>query len=475
MAPRTVPFRDVAEFLSIKSAFDSAIHEQFGSAAVLSTDEILSALDTVTSWELRGNAPVSSVLTANLISARMVKSNQARRLALAAALVRFVNLLLDPLQNGQYALPLYILADQIALPARFVDVRHACTHENLPGLEILESSAKEAILYLKDHYWEPELRRLNSVDTELALQIQGFTANAPLETLVASVGGGSLYNNIKSEDQSLLLLRSTLTDYDVPISDDLLVRLSTAELVKLANEKPNKEERQHWYLTIFGYFAHDMSTLNRLPDSATSIKRLSPVLKDVAAKVQRGFVVYCLQVVLADPVGYSAFTSHTPKILQGQYSIRVHHALDWIRELVNARDSKSGEPVFHISITTFLGLTSTLKLAPCQAIRKLILRDPADKTEKLFLQTYEEQVNSLSQLDVNSDDPREVIPISESIGESSHQQSVDETLNNISRISSKLDDFISHRSKRVKTSASSAQNWELVPESEWSTRPIGIF
>ena len=55
-------------------------------------------------------------------------------------MIRFVNGLVDPLQQGVFARPIYVLAAQIGLPAWIVELRHRSTHEDLPSLEVLREA-----------------------------------------------------------------------------------------------------------------------------------------------------------------------------------------------------------------------------------------------------------------------------------------------------------------------------------------------
>jgi ribosomal biogenesis protein LAS1 len=61
----------------------------------------------------------------------------------AAALVRLVNGLVDPLQLGAYARPIASLAQQLELPSWLVELRHASTHEDLPSLEVLREGVRQ--------------------------------------------------------------------------------------------------------------------------------------------------------------------------------------------------------------------------------------------------------------------------------------------------------------------------------------------
>jgi hypothetical protein len=72
-----------------------------------------------------------------------LSSSLSLRQSYAAALIRLVNGLVDPLQSGTYARSILSIAAQIGLPAWLVELRHAATHEDLPSLELLRDGAKE--------------------------------------------------------------------------------------------------------------------------------------------------------------------------------------------------------------------------------------------------------------------------------------------------------------------------------------------
>ena len=67
----------------------------------------------------------------------------AVRQSYATAIVRIVNGLVDPFQDGMYARSIANIAMQIGLPQWLVEMRHASTHEELPSLELLRSGAQE--------------------------------------------------------------------------------------------------------------------------------------------------------------------------------------------------------------------------------------------------------------------------------------------------------------------------------------------
>jgi ribosomal biogenesis protein LAS1 len=65
------------------------------------------------------------------------------RQSYAAAIIRLVNGLVDPLQLGAYARSVASIAAQLGLPAWLVELRHAATHEDLPSLEVLREAVRQ--------------------------------------------------------------------------------------------------------------------------------------------------------------------------------------------------------------------------------------------------------------------------------------------------------------------------------------------
>lgn len=80
------------------------------------------------------------------VSNKLFESSTALivRQTYALAIIRLVNGLVDPLQQGIYARPISSIAAQIGLPTWLVDIRHAATHEDLPSLEVLREAANQA-------------------------------------------------------------------------------------------------------------------------------------------------------------------------------------------------------------------------------------------------------------------------------------------------------------------------------------------
>lgn len=154
MAPKIVSYKYSADLATLKSWFYSFDKK----------DNRQRAVDRVKSFQSRGKLPhavectalfTSLILSDPNTSTRNVKQYDSNMLQLSysMALIRFVNGLLDPFQQGSYAISLHHLARNLGLPSFFVEVRHMGTHEQLPNLDILRIATGRAINWLFDHYW----------------------------------------------------------------------------------------------------------------------------------------------------------------------------------------------------------------------------------------------------------------------------------------------------------------------------------
>lgn len=61
--------------------------------------------------------------------------------------------LLDAEQDSKYKVSMYSKAQQIGLPALFVDIRHEATHGEMPSMTTLRQAAARAMQWLWDDYW----------------------------------------------------------------------------------------------------------------------------------------------------------------------------------------------------------------------------------------------------------------------------------------------------------------------------------
>ena len=65
----------------------------------------------------------------------------------------FVTGLLDSQQESKYKVSMFTKAQEIGLPALFVDLRHEATHGDMPSLKTLRNAAQRAMQWLWVDYW----------------------------------------------------------------------------------------------------------------------------------------------------------------------------------------------------------------------------------------------------------------------------------------------------------------------------------
>ncbi|KAF8577862.1 Las1-domain-containing protein [Ramaria rubella] len=132
-------------------------------------------------------------------------SSLVLRQSYSLALIRLVNGLVDPLQQGAYARPISSIATQIGLPLWLVELRHASTHEDLPSLELLREGAREAMSWLLHNYFLPTLSPVN----QSTAPSPTLTPLSPLlsqykQLLKATTRDASLKSRFKSEVMRIL-------------------------------------------------------------------------------------------------------------------------------------------------------------------------------------------------------------------------------------------------------------------------------
>lgn len=125
-------------------------------------------IQIVKSWKCRAsNVPVAIESTATFTEFQ-IKMNEACSMppgssmesrkselhfASALALIRMVNGMIDVEQKGLYSRSVNLVAEDISLPRYFVDLRHRCTHSELPSFDRIREAVGNARLWLLEAYW----------------------------------------------------------------------------------------------------------------------------------------------------------------------------------------------------------------------------------------------------------------------------------------------------------------------------------
>ena len=166
-------------------------------------------LTQISAWKLRGNLPHAVESTWLLNEACLTDESATGHTSLFAvkaayitAISRYISImedaahllthdsfvtgLLDSQQDSKYKVSMYAKAQEIGLPALFVDLRHEATHGDMPSLTNLRRAALQALRWLWDDYWkvlgdwkdrEMERSVQEEADTE-----RSFDAVPPIQT-----------------------------------------------------------------------------------------------------------------------------------------------------------------------------------------------------------------------------------------------------------------------------------------------------
>ncbi|KAJ2310307.1 rRNA-processing protein las1 [Coemansia sp. RSA 2705] len=152
--PKIVPWTSTEEYMGVG---DSLYSDDAG--------ERRRGVAIVKAWRARGRVPVAVDATASLVDMLDADTSRAAgvtgtrlRHMYAMAMIRFVNSIVDLEQKGAYAQSMAALASRIGMPAWFVELRHACTHEQIPSLAVLRAACEQALGWLGDYYWKKQER-----------------------------------------------------------------------------------------------------------------------------------------------------------------------------------------------------------------------------------------------------------------------------------------------------------------------------
>ncbi|KAI0344109.1 Las1-domain-containing protein [Trametopsis cervina] len=192
--PRRVPWASLAELDQVYSWIYADEND---------LDAKVLAVNRLAAWRVMTTIPHALESTHSILSVILQDTSSQGassflplRQAYAAAIIRLVNGLVDPLQLGAYARSISSIAAQLGLPAWLVELRHAATHEDLPSLEVLREAARECMAWLLHNYFIPALnpsaveaapkqaalRPLEPLLTEYKTLLKTVTRDASLRT-----------------------------------------------------------------------------------------------------------------------------------------------------------------------------------------------------------------------------------------------------------------------------------------------------
>lgn len=150
---RVLPWPDWVEWLEVKDLVDKRCTQQ--------------AQQRVNTFVLRRSAavPIAMLSTVSLMSQLDNPSSDSytQRLGLSMAITRLVNGTTDRIQpRGERSVARSVasLATELGMPLTLVDIRHQACHNVLPSLSWLTDAACDALVWLKEWYWEPQLKNV---------------------------------------------------------------------------------------------------------------------------------------------------------------------------------------------------------------------------------------------------------------------------------------------------------------------------
>lgn len=131
--------------------------------------EIMEGVDIVNAWKLRASGVPVAIESTALFSKLILKMERCLEeeevtgysmdydellYSASLAMIRMVNGIIDIEQKGVYSKSVNVIAEEIGLPRAFVDLRHNCTHSDLPSFDGMLLSLKNAKMWLGDFYWQ---------------------------------------------------------------------------------------------------------------------------------------------------------------------------------------------------------------------------------------------------------------------------------------------------------------------------------
>ena len=133
--------------------------------STLDNGNIKKAIRLLAIWEKRNDNKAFTLTTLLLLDA-MLKISTLNSLLhfapldishiLSETLIRCTNLIIDELKKTKKTTKanMSLVAKEIGLPTYIVDLRHACTHKNLPSVESLTQAIQILLMWVKENMWD---------------------------------------------------------------------------------------------------------------------------------------------------------------------------------------------------------------------------------------------------------------------------------------------------------------------------------
>ncbi|KAL8189209.1 hypothetical protein R6Q57_028775 [Mikania cordata] len=133
-----------------------------------SPDSIDLALRRISAWRGRGCVPVIIEVTASIVETQQKDSyfrdglsesdllaEDMLTLLYCMSVMRLVNGIVEKTRKKN-EVSIGEAAEVIGIPRMLIDIRHECSHRELPSLKLVRLASTKALDWLKTYYWEPQ-------------------------------------------------------------------------------------------------------------------------------------------------------------------------------------------------------------------------------------------------------------------------------------------------------------------------------
>ncbi|KAK9370245.1 Las1-like-domain-containing protein [Lipomyces kononenkoae] len=484
--PRSIPYRDLAELQQLYTWFFDSPQDR------------KKALSLVKAYTTRGHVPYGIECTAIVVSSILLDSTStakentiAIRLAYSCAIIRFVNGFLDTHQTRQFALPLHTLAQKIGMPTTFVELRHACTHEGLPSLEVLRHAAVQALEWLKCRYWKPELELLRDAENCSPTRVVECIENWINMFGKSNDDEESEGTDDDDDDVDIEVTRPKFGGTKYQANDSSSLGRAYWRALELLAQLSEQEYEAFNTVGVDLIFSHG---LRKGVTFSTSLRLFSPLLQYIAPEVTDALLKRCVGEIAQSykNTWQSGFPVRRAADLTASFislgrdkseNPTVSHARNWVRHILSHPSSTAADGTndtndknirgFSISCKNFVKvcvgqsppnptLLDMLKLA------KKHLSDKKDDPIHELLETYSNQVEILYSEDANGS-------LRHSKRRRNYIDDLSATIENIENRSEKIAQY----QKKLKLASAATQSpakvvssWKLL-DGPWCSRPMG--
>ncbi|KAI3723751.1 hypothetical protein L2E82_35508 [Cichorium intybus] len=142
------------------------------------------ALRRISAWRSRGCLPVIIEVTASIVEIQQKDSYFRKDLSesdlladdmltmlYCMTIIRLVNGIVEKTRKKN-EVSIGEAADVIGIPRMLIDIRHECSHRDLPSLRLVRLASTKALDWLKAYYWEPQKIAISYPNTNFGKEIK---------------------------------------------------------------------------------------------------------------------------------------------------------------------------------------------------------------------------------------------------------------------------------------------------------------